>query len=412
MTKPTGKSFLSYRRSRASEAALLINAQRLYGIPTWQDVTDLDTGLAASQIADALDSPETANAVLWITPDVRDSSFMQKIEVPRILDRADAGDGFFEVTVAAGGLDYSGAAAALDPRLTLHDLANRNLLKADADPITEGFAGKVARQVLKQRLKEIHHRRPASEPLKLRLSTWSSDGPLPGMDLMLDWRAQLSGRLASAATWRDKLLPALKYIVEAVGTHAPGHRIEASGKFSFAAALALGIAFRQPNCLHLDIWQDMREGDPQLWRIRSERTTVPLSIQSRDGDLNSEDLAVLVSIIAGSKDTDADLALSRPALPKFRAILQVAGQAGTPFLIKGPGDAADIAWQVREAVQRAVTQLRPIRTIHLFIAVPVALAVLMGQVFNTLPEVQVYEHVRGASPGPYQPAAKLDPANF
>ena len=57
MTDATGKSFLSYRRSRATEATLLIAAQHLYGIPTWQDVTDLESGLTARQIADALGVP-------------------------------------------------------------------------------------------------------------------------------------------------------------------------------------------------------------------------------------------------------------------------------------------------------------------------------------------------------------------
>ena len=41
MTDPTGRSFLSYKRSRRDEAALLIQAQHDHGIPTWQDVRDL-----------------------------------------------------------------------------------------------------------------------------------------------------------------------------------------------------------------------------------------------------------------------------------------------------------------------------------------------------------------------------------
>ncbi|MCP5517939.1 MAG: SAVED domain-containing protein [Verrucomicrobiales bacterium] len=411
MVDPTGKSFLSYRRSRADEAALLIAAQHLYGIPTWQDIADLDTGLTARQITDALDSPGTANAVLWITPDVRDSSFMQKIEVPRILDRADSGDGFFEVTVAAGGLDYERAAATLDPRLSLHDLRLRNLMQAKTDPITEAFASEVARRVLKQRLKAAHRFHPSGAPLQLRLSTWSTDGPMPGNELMLDWRSHFNGRLAPASVWRSKLLPALTDLVETVGTQAPERRIEASGKFSFAAALALGSAFRQTGRVRLDVSQDSRDGSAQLWSVYSRREAVPLAIQSRDDTLDSEDLAVLVSIIVGPKETENDLALSRAALPKFRGIVQIANTSGVPLVVNRPEEAADIAWQVRDAIHEAITRFHPIGTIHLFVAAPVALAVLMGQLFNTLPAVQVYEHVRGASPGPYQPALWLDPSN-
>ena len=38
MTDPTGRSFLSYRRSRSEECARLIASQRERGIPTWRDV--------------------------------------------------------------------------------------------------------------------------------------------------------------------------------------------------------------------------------------------------------------------------------------------------------------------------------------------------------------------------------------
>lgn len=44
MTDPTGRSFLSYRRTRLNEARLLIEAQHDVGIPTWQDLTDLAAG--------------------------------------------------------------------------------------------------------------------------------------------------------------------------------------------------------------------------------------------------------------------------------------------------------------------------------------------------------------------------------
>jgi hypothetical protein len=42
MTNPCGRSFLSYRRSQHAAAKLLIEAQHDLGIPTWQDVRDLE----------------------------------------------------------------------------------------------------------------------------------------------------------------------------------------------------------------------------------------------------------------------------------------------------------------------------------------------------------------------------------
>src|SRR5439155_18861109 len=69
MTDATGRSFLSYRRTRANEAALLISAQHDHGIPTWQDQKDLAETPIADELHRILNDRFTANAVLWMTPD-------------------------------------------------------------------------------------------------------------------------------------------------------------------------------------------------------------------------------------------------------------------------------------------------------------------------------------------------------
>ena len=61
-TNPFGRSFLSYRRTRADEARLLIEAQRERGIPTWQDISNLEHGHTGSELRMTLADPDTANA--------------------------------------------------------------------------------------------------------------------------------------------------------------------------------------------------------------------------------------------------------------------------------------------------------------------------------------------------------------
>src|SRR5688500_1050143 len=99
MTDATGKSFLSYRRSRADEAALQITAQHDHGIPTWQDISDLAETPTGDELRRVLADRFTASAVLWITPDVKDSHVIRKIEVPCILKRVGDEDGFFLIPV-------------------------------------------------------------------------------------------------------------------------------------------------------------------------------------------------------------------------------------------------------------------------------------------------------------------------
>ena len=112
MTDPTGRSFISYRRSRIAEAALLITAQRARGIPTWQDVTNLGAVPTEAAIRAVLVDPTTADALLWLTPEVESSTVIREVEVPLIAKRVARQDGFFAVTAAAGGLDYDSAALA------------------------------------------------------------------------------------------------------------------------------------------------------------------------------------------------------------------------------------------------------------------------------------------------------------
>src|SRR5258708_10503862 len=102
MTDATGRSFLSYRRTRVEEARLLIEAQRDAGIPTWQDLTELEEGHTEALLRAAIADETTANAVCWLTPDIETSSVITRTELPGILRRVDSHDGFFMIPVAAG----------------------------------------------------------------------------------------------------------------------------------------------------------------------------------------------------------------------------------------------------------------------------------------------------------------------
>ncbi len=45
--------------------------------------------------------------------------------------------------------------------------------------------------------------------------------------------------------------------------------------------------------------------------------------------------------------------------------------------------------------------------VHIFMVVPVGLAMLVGQLLNTLGQVQTYEHIPQGATGHYEPAALL-----
>ena len=144
MTDPTGRSFLSYRRLRSDEAALLIAAQHDHGIPTWQDVRDLGSVPTEDEIRRTLADPATASAVLFITPEVETSAVIRNVEIPKVIQRVEVGDGFFVVPIAAGGLDYATAASISSNNLSAQNLADWNMHKAAGPTLSPEEAARVA----------------------------------------------------------------------------------------------------------------------------------------------------------------------------------------------------------------------------------------------------------------------------
>jgi SMODS-associated and fused to various effectors sensor domain len=63
-----------------------------------------------------------------------------------------------------------------------------------------------------------------------------------------------------------------------------------------------------------------------------------------------------------------------------------------------------------EGLRRARDTFQPRGTVHLFLAVPAGLAVMIGQTLNTFGPIQTYEHVGTDAVGIYQPAALLKPS--
>jgi hypothetical protein len=79
MTDPTGRSFVSYRRTRRDEAAFLVHAQHDHGIPTWLDLNNLGNVPTEDELRKVLADPSTASAVLFVTPEVETSPIIRDV---------------------------------------------------------------------------------------------------------------------------------------------------------------------------------------------------------------------------------------------------------------------------------------------------------------------------------------------
>lgn len=406
MTDPTGRSFLSYRRLRSDEAALLIAAQHDHGIPTWQDTQNLGSVPTEDEIRRTLADPTTASAVLFITPEIEASPIIRNVEIPKVIQRAEAGDGFFVVPLAAGGLNYARAANISSNYLSAQNLADWNMHRVAAPTLTADHAAEIARRVLTQRMQAVHHHLPPGTPLRVGFFVRRPPPFEPGIALTLDWSPRFTGKEAPPPVWRDTLLPSLSQIADAIRQHAPGRDVEAFGIPTLPAALALGCAFMSTTGIGLS-WRQLTTGRPdQLWTLSATRQESGFKARTWSKHPGARDLAVLVSV---ADNTEPLFAACQCNLPPLRALVHIQPSGSYPHSAASPGEAADIAFKAQDAMRTARRDYGNLGTVHLFIAAPAGLAVLIGQLLNTFGAVQTYEHVAADGSGHYRPAVLLRP---
>jgi hypothetical protein len=408
VTDPTGQCFLSYKRERSHEAALVIDALHRHGIPTWQDVSNLGSGLIESEIRNILEDPSVGSAILWLTPEVADSDFIQKVEAPLIARRVEKDDGFYACAVAAGGLNHKTAPGTLSRGVGVDEIPYWKHEQADTDPISESFAERLACKVLQRRLTEFHRRLEQNEPLKLRLSTRVTEKYIPGTAIVLNWHPSFEKREASNEAWNQRLYPALQKVANLVCLETPGRRIEASGQLSLVAAVLLGKVFLAPRDVRISWRQVTRGEEDQLWSLHQKRDPSEISVQTTPLDVASTELAVLVGIARSRDELRAEFSATQKYLRSFRAMVEIGGQNGGACKIVSPGQACDVAERVAGAIADSVKFVKP-TVVHLFLSVPAGLAMLIGQLLNTISAVQLYEHVPGSSP-PYKAAIRIEPS--
>jgi hypothetical protein len=407
LTDPTGPCFLSYKRERVTEAALLVQALRDHGIPTWQDVSDLPIAITETALETVLAEPTTSSAVLLVTPEVAASHVIRNVEAPAIFARAARGDGFFAVPVAAGGIDYTEVSVLLGPKLGLTDVSGYNILKAPNDPIDPTFAASVALRALRERILACVRASVDDAPLTLQVWTRGSLPKTPGFTLRADLTHHFAGRHAAIGAWDDHILPAFAAISAEFARSAPGRRVQVSGFLSLPSAVALGAAFSTVSPIRASWMQEQTKfGDSEIWTVAGPDAPCGFDVDVRPRSAGGTDLALLVS---ATNDVVQDFTLSSSGLP-LRAVIHLSSpqlQAGRQHL--GSGEARSLACVAVDAIRDAVNRYGTRGAVHLFLAVPAGVAFMIGQQLNTLGVVQTYEHNPLASL-PYMPSATLRPS--
>ena len=412
MTDLRGRMFISYRRSpgRATgdaEAVLIRDALRDRGVPTWRDLEDLGPDPTEDELIETLRDEEIAGAVMLVTPEVATSNMVRVVEAPAILDRFSAGNGFL-LKVVLINLAYDEVDGVLGRPGAFQEVKHFNIDRIANETLEAEDARRIAKGVLKQRLETIRRNDPRGE-FSVGLYSRRSPG-VKGYVIRHDVTAYFDGRAAAAGAYA-KIETAL---YDAATTLAEtGEKISVVARGN--AALPLGVLFGaiySPFVFDL-VWKQAAPGAPdEDWSLKSGVEDVAVTVRSTRGDLGSEDLVLAVSINADVDQATAEYLEAARFSP--RATISV-GLANGP-LKRGealsPQQGLKVTYEAIDAARREKTKLRMKRAnLHLFLACPLSLAVLIGQNLNTFGACTVYEHFSDQTPS-YARVHCVGPSNF
>lgn len=397
MTRPNGKVFISYRRTHAEEVERIVRWLHLLGVPTWQDVHELDHAQTEREISRVLADEMTSGAVLFLTRDVSESDMMKNVEIRAILDRSAKDPLFKFLPVVADGLRYEEVDAVMGAGLHQPSLWHLGPM-VQSNPLSEEDAFHVAAKALKQRIAALSAERDRNQSFKIQINTWGPRQPDADTDLCLDWHQEFgsdpSKKVAAEETWQQRLLPTLATIKTALAERACT-RLSIAGNVSLSAAFAAGNTFRFPAGFVVE-WQNDFEGKKTWWTLSAKGSANEPSIVGLEryrGALDTTDLAVLISV---NRDVRSAYEQSTRTLPRMRDRLHFCMPRRSFGEEMTGSEAASATREIMRSVDRTRTELKLEGTVHFFVSAPAGFCFFLGQLSNTLGQVVFYEHLPGA----------------
>lgn len=174
------------------------------------------------------------------------------------------------------------------------------------------------------------------------------------------------------------------------------------GAMRQATLFRVGIALPQTRGHELT-WRQVH----QSWRTTAAKAPAPITAVTSELETAAVGGPDLVVAVAVSTDPTADVLryVEQAGVPAT-AVLTVAPDGGfQDQSVNGAGQAVALAEAIRNAARAAVAA-HGARTVHLFLAGPAGLALILGHRWNKVASTVVYEH-RGVGLG-YVPAFDID----
>ena len=368
--------FLSYSRDNFQEITTIARVMKTYGVRTWQDLRDLGTGLSEVRIRNAIRN-ETAGLLFYSTTESVSSDFVKQVELAEAQTAHRKDPDYFIVPVFR--LPISDTNARLKDALTMPISGfNGAIVDTDAGPQATRDAAHHAAELILRRL--VLH---SCDPLPIGLS--SKRASPPDVSLDLDFIPFFSDGLPPEVEWNTDFPRALDRVKSALVDRSLT-RLRLRSFAHLSLGLLFGFVFRERTGFRLDIEQATGGLEPAVWSTSEEPVAHGVSMTEQPAHLGSRNLVVKLNLVAPDHTSIAAYA-GRSGLT-YRVLLDVTPPA-YPYVISG-GQAVRIARDLADSIKRIHAQYGT-NSVHLFAAVPLGLATMIGYNLNACGSVQCYE---------------------
>lgn len=391
------KIFISYSHQDKDSVNLLVQQLKLHGLPLWRDWDDLPFGKPTqAEIRETL-SKTCQGCLIYLTPNSLQSDFVMKVELKEAMERLSV-DKKFALIPIFHGITIAQAQTSV-PTYSGRSVTELNGLTIPAgatdDEVRDEFAEAAHR--LLQNLLATSRPEFTSDPTRkliLDINTRQYSYRTPEPDLDLDWRSFiLNDDTIDATLCSQRLLPAL-LAVEKSAAKALGFRpLLCRPSAHLSCGVALGFAFRATTSFQLEIEQPIPGKSTQLWSTTNLLpANSPLQVDKSEGDISSDEAAVELSVarlVTSAVDHWVNQRKRHGHDLRVRVAIKPAGDA-LKYDLADSATANAVALQVADEIAKLQSDYQP-RVTHLFVAAPLALAILLGYRLNARGAIQLYE---------------------
>ena len=383
------------------------DALRRAGIPTWRDLDDLSYEPTEDALVAAIKDPSLSGAILLVTPEVASSPMVRGVEAVRIFRRYRARDGFWVLPVLVG-LDYDQADGVLGSPGGFQDVGYWNMKRFRDGTLRPADAWDIARAAVKLRLAAIQEMDP-NGPVSIGVFGRRPPGAPSG--LTHDFSGEFNGRAVADGAYAgfEKALAAGAGSVLAA---FPSPRLVGEGMAPLPLGALVGAVYSPRAGFELEWLQFVEGRDRQRWSFDLPPAGIALDARVSMGDPSSEDLVLAVGLSADIEQAAVEVLRSMGVA--CRAYVHCAPKSGsyTPGRVLTAEEGVGFVLAAIDKVRNVREDLAMARAnLHLFLACPLAMAVLIGQKLNTFSACHLYEHHPDARPS-YRRVHTFQPSNL